>query len=179
MWSPPLLLVAPADSLAFRSTQKGPVSENRAHQWYWSLGRAGWAPVGFPACVLWSGCPSTEMAVYLFRNALHPKNLSSRWETKACPFQLESQTGTWGRPAYGLRGPSWKASESLSRPDPSLSVGQLRWEEGRVLPRAIPPSNCPCVRGLKIPIPHHLLLYSFPGSPLSRWTWSFPRSSHF
>lgn len=25
MWSPPLLLVAPADSLAFRSTQKGPV----------------------------------------------------------------------------------------------------------------------------------------------------------
>lgn len=33
-----------------------------------------------------------------FRNAPHPKNLNSR-ETKACPFQPESQTGTWSRPA--------------------------------------------------------------------------------
>ena len=46
------------------------------------------------------------MVSCLFRNTLQPKKLNSRLETKACPFQLESQTGnvqdaivareTWG-----------------------------------------------------------------------------------
>ncbi|KAF6108638.1 exosome component 10 [Phyllostomus discolor] len=32
----------------------------------------------------------------LARNVLQPRNLNSRWETKACPFQPGSQTGVSG-----------------------------------------------------------------------------------
>ena len=55
-------------------------------------------------CLLQSGYHSAEVifffSFYLFRNAPYPKNLNSRWETKACPFQAESQTGMWPRPAW-------------------------------------------------------------------------------
>lgn len=154
MWSPPVPLVAHPDSLAFRSTQKGPVARKPVapvapESWTGQLG----------SCVhlvrvLWSGYPSAEMAFYLDRNALHPKNLNSRWEIKACPFQPESQTGMWGRPAWphkpdsGSEGPAGTASESLSQPDPSLSLGAAEIGGGEGPAQCHPPHG-PCVPGLR------------------------------
>lgn len=113
--------------------------------------------------------PAQLSAPYLYRKASQPKSSSRPWETKACPLQPGSLTGTWQQRGPGsLVGkyspaPPSPSSEHFSWLQPCLSLSRRGERRGSGLLQA----TCPMAPALRGP---HTSITLFPVVPFPRST---------